>query len=418
MKKIFVTPVLIFLVIFLVNAQTVTAQLPSVSIGNGWVDNGNTVRLRTDSDSVGIGTRNPTQKVEINGGLRLNTADTQPVCDDNARGTQWFRQESTGDSLEVCKFVGVPFATLQGAQLPSKRSGLSCAQDSSSYRQYCFGGAYYDTSVEYNPKNDSIASKNGRLPTARAFLSCSEDTSSNKIYCFGGSTGGYGYGEVGLNDIVEYNPLTDSATTKTAILPSPRLGLSCAQDSSTNKIYCFGGLATNGVHLDEILEYDPSGDNIIVKAAKLPTGRYGLSCAEDTSTHKIYCFGGDVNYGSQGYQSDILEYDPLADVLIVKTRSLPEAVVYSSCAFSANNFYCVGGRMPGSINSNQIVRYDPAADTTSISSFPKEFDQSSCSQDSSSGKIYCFGGEEFNESAFSSDIFEVNPVGLQWVPID
>ncbi len=58
--------------------------------------------------SVGIGTIAPRQKVEINGGIRLNTTTTKPLCDLanswQSSGTLWFTSGGTGtkDSLEIC----------------------------------------------------------------------------------------------------------------------------------------------------------------------------------------------------------------------------------------------------------------------------------------------------------------------------
>ncbi|GAG49586.1 unnamed protein product, partial [marine sediment metagenome] len=56
------------------------------------------------NDFVGIGTANPGQKLEVDGGIRLNTAATKPTCDSTVRGTLWFTQGGAGvaDALEVC----------------------------------------------------------------------------------------------------------------------------------------------------------------------------------------------------------------------------------------------------------------------------------------------------------------------------
>jgi hypothetical protein len=62
-------------------------------------------RLRiTGSGNVGIGTAIPGQKLEVNGGIRLNTAVVKPVCSITVRGTLWFVNAAVGvaDSLEVC----------------------------------------------------------------------------------------------------------------------------------------------------------------------------------------------------------------------------------------------------------------------------------------------------------------------------
>ena len=60
--------------------------------------------------NVGISTPAPMMDLEVNGGVRLNTADTQPACDQNSRGTFWVVQSNTGDTVEVCIFSGGVYA--------------------------------------------------------------------------------------------------------------------------------------------------------------------------------------------------------------------------------------------------------------------------------------------------------------------
>ena len=57
------------------------------------------------SHNIGIGTTAPTQKLEVNGGVRLNTASAKPACDSTTRGTLWVTQGSTDDQVEVCVMV-------------------------------------------------------------------------------------------------------------------------------------------------------------------------------------------------------------------------------------------------------------------------------------------------------------------------
>ncbi|WP_162605178.1 collagen-like protein [Geomonas oryzae] len=68
-------------------------------------------RLRvTSSGNVGIGSSTPSQKLEVAGGVKLNTnALSQPICDDanqSTRGTIWVTQGATDDAVEVCAKVG------------------------------------------------------------------------------------------------------------------------------------------------------------------------------------------------------------------------------------------------------------------------------------------------------------------------
>ena len=62
----------------------------------------------TGSGNIGIGATAPTQKLEVNGGVRLNTATTRPDCDSTTRGTFWFSQGAgtADDSTSVCAQFG------------------------------------------------------------------------------------------------------------------------------------------------------------------------------------------------------------------------------------------------------------------------------------------------------------------------
>ena len=76
----------------------------SLSIYTGNNAPGKKINLHVASNgNVGMGTTVPAQKLEVNGGVRLNTATAKPTCDANARGTLWFTNGGAGkDTLEVC----------------------------------------------------------------------------------------------------------------------------------------------------------------------------------------------------------------------------------------------------------------------------------------------------------------------------
>lgn len=62
-------------------------------------------RVRIDPNGyVGIGTTGPTQRLEVEGGVRYNTATSKPTCDSAVRGTTWHVRSGAGvkDTFEIC----------------------------------------------------------------------------------------------------------------------------------------------------------------------------------------------------------------------------------------------------------------------------------------------------------------------------
>ncbi len=68
-----------------------------------WYDTGTKI-YSLSANKVGVGTSNPTQQLEINGGVRLNTSTARPSCTTSVRGTLWFTYGvgTSKDSLYLC----------------------------------------------------------------------------------------------------------------------------------------------------------------------------------------------------------------------------------------------------------------------------------------------------------------------------
>jgi hypothetical protein len=93
---------------FFVDGPVTTGSIPtaiSFQTGTTPANKSEVIRI-TSSGNVGIGTSTPTLDLEVNGGVRLNTAMPQPLCDINARGTFWVAQGVSGDSVQVCILSG------------------------------------------------------------------------------------------------------------------------------------------------------------------------------------------------------------------------------------------------------------------------------------------------------------------------
>jgi len=286
---------------------------------------------------------------------------------------------------------------IMNAALPSPRSALSCAFSLTADKIYCFGGNIgsgvdLDQILEYNHLNDSLIIKSSTLPISRHGLACVESFVNNKIYCFGGSLAG---GSVFSNQILEYNPQLDTINIMSTTLPFGRYIHSCAESSITNKIYCFGGYTGGVGAVNQIIEYNPANNSLAIKNAVLPTPRWGLSCAESSITNKIYCFAGD-NSGGQ-----ITEYNPVNDTIIIKSSVISPSRHGLSCKESFNNIYCFGGYSPPLLD--EILEYDPVNDTLNIRPIVLPSARLFLSCESASFGIYCFGGQISSTSATFTD---------------
>ena len=245
----------------------------------------------------------------------------------------------------------------------------------------------------------SMIQKSATLPGANFLHSCVQDSSTNDIYCFGGVV-------ADPTVIVKYDSTSDIATTMAASMPLSNSEISCAENSSTNNIYCFGD-ANNP---NTIFEYNTNTDVASTMSTVLPVANYGgLSCAENSATNKIYCFGGkDI---SDNPISTIFEYNPSTGIASTMASSLPSANDYLSCTqdSSTNNIYCFGGS-DGSNPVSTIFEYNSTTDTltTMSETLPSATTYPRCAENSATNKIYCFGGMTTG-MGFSSQIIEYDP---------
>ncbi|MCF7872111.1 hypothetical protein K9L97_03690, partial [Candidatus Woesearchaeota archaeon] len=89
------------LVPYLASANTFTNN--NIFNTNLTVD-GTTFFVNSNTNNVGIGTTSPNAKLEVAGGIRMNTTASKPTCDSSTRGTLWFDQEASGteDIMYAC----------------------------------------------------------------------------------------------------------------------------------------------------------------------------------------------------------------------------------------------------------------------------------------------------------------------------
>jgi N-acetylneuraminic acid mutarotase len=154
---------------------------------------------------------------------------------------------------------------------------------------------------------------------------------NGKVYAIGG---GYLNGSY-VTNVEEYNPTTDTWTTKSAI-PHPSGGMGVVTAPS-GKIYAIGG--GDGSFVDE---YNPVTDTWTAKAP-LPTPREDMG-ASLGSNGNIYVAGGA---GNTGYTNAVEEYNPTTDTWTSRT-GLPMPIYAVGLALGGDgNIYAIGGQATG-----------------------------------------------------------------------
>ncbi len=297
-------------------------------------------------------------------------------------------------TMDGLKSVGASFTApdgtliIQSATLPTPLSKTGCAEDSSTGSIYCFGGQFGNPAetnqiIRYDPSTDTSTPLAVTLPSARSDFPCVEDSATHKIYCFGGYPSS-------ATQIIQFDPATQAVNTMNSVLPPGFLETSCAENPATHLIYCLGGQYSN-----QIVEFNPATDSIRTMGQTLPFSDF-TACANDSLTNHIFCFGG----GSSPFYNTILEYDPVAGVLTTKSVTLPVVLTATTCAELPTNhrIYCFGGHNGAGTYYNSIWAYDPATNTVSTLAvtLPSARAMARCATSTSTGAIYCFGGENYS----------------------
>ena len=160
------------------------------------------------------------------------------------------------------------------------------------------------------------------------------------------------------------------------------------------KIYAIGGAGPVYEALRTVEEYDPTTDTWTTKTEML-TARQCLSAS--VVNGKIYVIGGgdssSTTYMEVETFSTVEEYDPATDTWTTKSP-MPTARGFHSANVVDGKIYIIGGSQASSPDRNHVLTvevYDPATDTwTQKGEMPRSIGAGFSSV--VDGKIYVFGG--------------------------
>jgi plastocyanin/N-acetylneuraminic acid mutarotase len=252
------------------------------------------------------------------------------------------------------------------------------------------------------------------LPVAGIRFSGVFFPANGKFYAMGGrdlQTGG-----IEFTNPFEYDPVTNSWTTKAATYPDPFVGnteCAVANDSGTDYIYCVGGSqSSTATETGRVFRYDPVADVITTVATNWPPGDAStLPGGITVFNNTIYILGGyDVlNVVST---DQIWAFTPNPAGWELKGATLPVPLGYIPTATIGSLIYTAGGfdAASGTDQTNSFV-YDPVADSiTTIASIPRPSSNTRglnfCNQ------FYVMGGGGFPTYFNEVDIYD--PVSDTW----
>jgi|GEM_PF-1893447 len=208
------------------------------------------------------------------------------------------------------------------------------------------------------------------------------------------------------DDIVRFDPVTETTTVMGARMDPPRHGMAAA--AFGGQIYLFGGfgcLSGSGsyTYCNSILRYDPGADKLTQLDATLPTGLYYTAAA--ASGDAIYFAGG----GNHDYRVRVIwKFDPASETG-KEVASLSTGTEAMAAAWANNNLFLFGGQQADKGSPRDwILKFDPATQRlTELPTYlPKPNYGLSAAYDGT--YVYLFGGEDY--PAELDTIVRFNPV--------
>ncbi len=224
-------------------------------------------------------------------------------------------------------------------------------------------GQALDTVQAYDPATDLWTDRQP-LNVARIQVGLGVDTANDLLYAVGGANTDF----TALDTVEVYDPSTDSWTVKQH-LNTPRGFPAVA--AVNGKIYAVGGQKENFRAIDTVEEFDPDANGGFgawtTKSAIMPHPR--LNSATAVVDGKIYVIGGEENSGNS-IISTVDVYDPSLDVWTTET-AMPTARRYLGAAVVNDTIYAIGGEsLAARVGQPFIYQITATNNPTEYDAFP------------------------------------------------
>ena len=297
--------------------------------------------------------------------------------------------------LSVPAAADTPPTVMPSTLSPAKFQGNAAAWGGYIFYVGGYSGVWHREIVRYDPRTGTVTNF-GTLPQARVNMGVV--TIGNFIYIFGGYNSSLTY----FNDVLKFNPSTGGAATviSGATMPSGRCCFPVVTDGSV--AYLFGGWNVNLGRSNQILKFNPATNTFTTMSATLPSGRNLAAAAWHNG--RAYVMGGN---SASGQLREIVEYDPSANTVTTRSEQLPSTLIDFDAVSDGTAIYAVGG-MSGTTKQSQILRYDPATSSIStVANLPSGRDAIGVAY--TDGSVYVLGGEDQSQG-FLSQIVRYGPL--------
>src|ERR1041385_1977387 len=135
---------------------------------------------------------------------------------------------------------------------------------------------------------------------------------------------------------------------------------------ANGKFYVMGGRDLNNVEVTNPFEYNPGSNSWTTKSAAYPdafTNNMACGVLNDSGTDYIYCAGGS-NFATQTTSGRVFRYDPIADVITTVSSNYPPGdagILPGGFTVFNNTLITVGGfDIPNGVGTNQIWQFTPS----------------------------------------------------------